>query len=102
MFFKISKELAAAKKLELANKEKINCFSLSLIHNKNMYSDVLFLTVDAAQELAHKHANENPRLKVRYVIKNGLLHDSTFISGHNTTVNITGEKVGKIITWNNK
>lgn len=102
MFFKISTELAKAKRQELAAKEKINCFCLSLIHKKNMYSDMLFLTVETAQEIAQDHARKNPRLQLKYKIKDGVLHDSTFMSGHNSTTNITGEKTGKVITWNNK
>jgi hypothetical protein len=99
MFFKVSTELAKAKKEELAKKEKINCVSLSLLHKKNRYTDVLFLTIEAAKDVAQDHANKNPRLQVTYRIKDGVLENNTFISGHNSTFSITGEKTGKSIIW---
>ncbi len=99
MFFKLSKELILSQNEKIQDKKPITCYSMDIIHNTKMFYTMLFTTKEAAQERAQKHAEENSRLKARYIVTDGILQDQCFTSGYNSTMRIDGAKTGKVIQW---
>jgi len=102
MFFKISKELQQSQQSNIQNGNEISCFTLDILHipRTKMFPSVLFSNTESAKKLAEKHSQENARLKVRYIITDGKLHNQVFISGSNSTIRIDSTKTGKEIAWN--